>query len=181
MEKKEKEYFDLSIEELQSIASWASDCASRALPIYENGEIHDARPRDAIDGAREFASTGKRTNRLRKLAMDAHRASLEAKDPAASAAARSASLAAASAYTHPFRDINQSKHILGPAVFSALAVELNCGDDHEVGEAEIGLAIASASSAIMRVLDEMPAQKVGTKRLDQLYYLLDTGMRGNSK
>jgi hypothetical protein len=134
-EKPEKEYFDLTIADLQSIARWASDCAARALPVYEAAEIHDARPRDAIDGARAFASTGKRTPRLRKLAMDAYRASLEANDAAASAAARSASLAAASAYTHPFGDIRQSQHILGPAVLAAIGIERHSGNDYSVGHA----------------------------------------------
>ena len=91
---KQKEYFEIKIEELQSLGKWAADCAERALSIYESVEPDDDRARNAINGVRDYSKTGKRTNRLRKLAMDAYRASLETKDEAASAAARSASLAA---------------------------------------------------------------------------------------
>ena len=109
--------------------------------------------------------------------MDAYRASLETKDIAASAAARSASLAAASAYTHPFKDINQSKHILGPAVYSAFAIELYTGLGQESGDREIELATDNATCEIAGLLNKMPAHKIGTKRIDQLFYELDSGIR----
>ena len=174
---RKKEYFEIKIEELQSLAQWAADCAERALSIYEHVVSEDLRPRNAINGIRYFAQSGKRTQQLRKLAMDAYRASIETKDPAASAAAQSASLAAASAYTHPFTDINQSKHILGSAVYSALSIELNNPSDHKIGDREIELAIDSVTREIVGLLNKMPAQKIGTKRIDQLFYQLDRGIR----
>ena len=143
-----KEYFEVKIEELQSLGRWAADCAERALSIYEGVENEDNRPRNAINGIKDFSNSGKRTNHLRKLALDAYRASLETKDNAASAAARSASLAAASAYTHPFIDIKQSKHILGPAVYSAFAIELHNRLDQKIGDDEIELAIENATGEI---------------------------------
>ena len=109
--------------------------------------------------------------------MDAYRASLETKDAAASAAARSASLAAASAYTHPFKDINQSKHILGPAVYSALAIELYNRLGQKIGDREIKLAIDNATCKIAGLLNKMPAHEIGAKRIDQLFYELDSGIR----
>jgi len=174
---KEKEYFQIRIEELQSLARWAADCAERALSIYERIVKDDSRPRNAIIGIRNFAESGKRTNRLRKLALDAYRASLETKDAAASAAARSASLAAASAYTHPLKDINQSKHILGPAVYSAIAVEQYNMSDQQIGDAEIDLAINNANREIAELLIKMPAQVAGAKKIDRLFYKLDYGIR----
>ena len=84
---RKKEYFEITIEELQSLGQWAADCAERALSIYECVARKDLRPRNAINGIRDFAQSGKRTKHLRKLAMDAYRASLETKEPAASAAA----------------------------------------------------------------------------------------------
>jgi hypothetical protein len=175
--KQPKEYFDLSIEELQSIAAWASDCAERSLSIYEGFESEDRRPRLAIDGARDFSANGKRTKQLRKLAMDAYRASLETVDAAASAAARSASLAAASAYTHPFKDANQGKHILGPAAYSALAIELSKGDDREIGKGEVERAIACAGGELARLAAKMPEQGAGKNRIDELFRDLDRGLR----
>jgi len=175
-----KEYFDLSIEDLQSVAAWAADCAERSVAIYEGSEGEDRRPRLAIDGARDFSASGKRTNQLRKLAMDAYRASLETMDAAASAAARSASLAAASAYTHPFKDANQGKHILGPAVYSALAIELSRGGDREIGNGELERAIAGASGELARLAGKMPEQVAGKKRIDELFFILDRGLRMRS-
>jgi hypothetical protein len=174
---RKKEYFEIKIEELQSLGQWSADCAEKALSIYECVASEDLRPRNAINGIRNFAHSGKRTQHLRKLAMDAYRASIETKDPSASAAARSASLAAASAYTHPFKDINQSKHILGPAAYAAFAIELNNPSDHTLGDREIELAIGSATREIAGLLNKMPAHQVGTKRIDQLFYQLDCGIR----
>lgn len=174
---RQKEYFEIKIEELQSLGKWAADCAERALSIYESIESEDDRPRNAINGIKDFSNTGKRTNRLRKLALDAYRASLETKNTAASAAAQSASLAAASAYTHPFKDIKQSRHILGPAVYSAFAVELHNNSDQKIGDREIELAIDNATSEIAELLSKMPAQEVGKKRIDQLFYKLDSELR----
>lgn len=172
-----KEYFEIKIEELQSLGKWAADCAERALSIYESVESEDNRPRDAINGIRDFSRCGKRTNQLRKLALDAYRASIETKNMAAAAAAQSASLAAASAYTHPFKDINQSKHILGPAVYSAFAIELSNNLDPQIGDREIVLAIDNATYEIAGLLNKMPVQAVGEKRIDQLYFKLDQELR----
>ena len=175
-----KEYFDLSIEELQNLAAWAAECAERSVSIYESSGNEDRRPRLALEGARDFSASGKRTNQLRKIAMDAYRASLETEDAAASAAARAASLAAASAFTHPFRDANQGKHILGSAVYSALAIELSKGGDREIGKGELEWAIARASGELARLAGKMPEQKAGKKRIDELYQVLDRGLRARS-
>lgn len=172
-----KEYFEIRIEELQSLGKWAADCAERALSIYESVESEDDRPRNAINGIRDFSNSGKRTNQLRKLALDAYRASLETKNTAASAAAQSASLAAASAYTHPFKDVKQSKHILGPAVYSAFAIELSHNLEQKIGDREIELAVDTATHEIAGLLNKMPEQEIGKKRIDQLFYKLDSELR----
>jgi hypothetical protein len=174
---RKKEYFEIKTEELQSLGKWAADCAERALSIFESIENEDNRPRNAINGIKDFSNSGKPTNHLRKLALDAYRASLETKDTAASAAARSASLAAASAYTHPFKDVKQSKHILGPAVYSAFAIELSNNLDQKIGDREIELAVDNATYEIVGLLNKMPMQEVGKKRIDQLFYKLDSELR----
>jgi hypothetical protein len=113
--------------------------------------------------------------------LDAYRASLETKDTAASAAAQSASLAASSAYTHPFKDINQSKHILGAAVYSAFALEQHNKLSQSIGDKEIELAIDNATCEIAGLLNKMPTHKTGAKRIDQLFYELDSGIRNRFK
>lgn len=173
----ESKYFTLSMESLRAIGGWAADCAERALPVYETHVASDSRPRAAIEGIREFAAGGKRTARLRTLALEAHAAAREAGSPAAAAAARAAGVAAASAYTHPLADVHQTKHIVGTAAYTALALELDHDGDRSVGEAVVSWAIEHAPSETRDVLLEMPARQPGKSRLDTLLYELDAGIR----
>jgi hypothetical protein len=173
-------YFTLTLESLRAIGGWAADCAERALPVFETRAGSDSRPRAAIDGIREFAAGGKRVHRLRTLALGAIAAGREVGDPAAAAAARAAGLAASSAYTHPLADVNQTKHIVGPAAYAALALELDHGDDSSIGDAEVRWAIEHAPSAVREVLLQMPARQVGKSRLDAILYELDAGLRARA-
>ncbi|MFN8487979.1 MAG: hypothetical protein U0350_10325 [Caldilineaceae bacterium] len=109
--------------------------------------------------------------------MAAHAAAREVGDPAAAAAARAAGLAAASAYTHPLADVQQTKHIVGPAAYAALALEIHHGDDRSVGDAEVRWAIEHAPPEVSAVLQQMPARQAGKSRLDTLLYALDAGLR----
>jgi hypothetical protein len=172
-----KQYFDLKIDTLRILAGWASDCADKVLLIFEETCPGDLRPRRAIEGARAFAAGAKRTQNLRILAMDAFRAANETEDPAASAAAQAASLAAASAFTHPLVDVQQTKHILGPAAYAALAVEIEHNNDPQCGESEIRSAIKSAPREVGEILLKMPARSMGKSRIDLLMYMLDKGLR----
>lgn len=177
---RESRYFPLSLESLRAIGGWAADCAERALPVYEARVGSDPRLRAAIEGIREFAGGGKRTARLRTLAVEANAAAREAGDPAAAAAARAAGFAAASAYTHPLVDVHQTKHIVGPAAYAALALELDHGGDPSVGDGEVRWAIEHAPSEVGAVLLQMPARQAGKSRLDTLLYELDAGIRARA-
>lgn len=174
---RESRYFTLTMESLRAIAGWAADCAERALPTFETRAVSDSRPRAAIEGIREFAAGNKRTARLRSLAMEANAAAREVGIPAAAAAARAAGFAAASAYTHPLADVHQTKHIVGPAAYAALALELDHAGDASVGDAEVRWALAHAPAEVREVLLHMPARQAGTTRLDLLLYKLDAGIR----
>jgi hypothetical protein len=175
--KKQKEYFELSIESLRILGRWAADCAVRALPIYEELNNGDTRPRDAINGIRVFTEGGKRNAKLRVLALDAYSASRETKDLAASAAAQAASLAAASAYTHPLVDVQQTKHIVGPAAYTALAIEIKNNNDPKYGNDEVRWAIDHVQNEICEILLNMPGRAEGKSRVDKLMYDLDIGLR----
>jgi hypothetical protein len=179
MTAREAKYFPLSLESLRALGSWAADCAERALPIYEAQAEADARPRAAIEGSRVFANGGKRTAQLRSLALAAMSAAREVNDPAAAAAARAAGLAASSAYTHPLADVQQTKHIVGPAAYAALALELSHGDDQAIGDAEVRWAIAHVTAEVREILGQMPAREMGRTRLDNLMYQIDVGVRGS--
>ena len=178
---RESKYFSLSLESLRALGSWAADCAERALSVYENYANSDSRPRAAIEGIRVFAAGGKRTAQLRSLALSAFSAAREADDPAATAAARAAGLAASSAYTHPLADVQQTKHIVGPAAYAALALELNQGGDPNVGDGEVRWAMEHVTSEVREVLLQMPARKIGKSRLDKILYKLDEGIRNQAQ
>jgi hypothetical protein len=170
-------YFSLSVESLRALGGWAADCAERALPVYETHADSDSRPRAALEGIRVFANGGKRTAQLRSLALSAFSAAREANDPAAAAAARAAGLAASSAYTHPLADVQQTKHIVGPAAYAALALELNEGGDQAIGETEVAWAIAHITPQVREILVQMPAREMGKTRLENLMYKVDAGIR----
>lgn len=172
----EKSYFPLTLDTLRALGGWAADCAERALPLFERYAPGDARPRAAIEGIRDFAAGGKRSAQLRVLALAALAAAREAAHPAADAA-RAAGLAAASAYTHPLADVQQTTHILGPATYAALALELE-GGDPAAADAEVKRAIESAPVEVRDLLLQMPARSPGKSRADRLMYLLDAGIRG---
>src|SRR5512138_1341963 len=155
----ESRYFSLSLESLRALGSWTADCAERALSVYENYAHSDSRPRAAIEGIRVFAGGGKRTAQLRSLALAAFSAAREADDPAAAAAARAAGLAAASAYTHPLADVQQTKHILGPAAYAALALELSHPGDPNLADGEVRWAIEHVPAEVREILLQMPARQ----------------------
>ena len=175
--KREKKYFELHRDSLRVLGRWAADCAEKALPIFEESVNGDTRPRDAIEGIRAFADGGRRNASLRKLALAAFRASIETKDLAASAAARAASLAAASAFTHPLIDVQQTKHIVGPPAYAALAIEIKKDHDPGYGGEVIRFAVESARIEICEILSKMPKREEGRGRINYLMSLLDIGLR----
>jgi hypothetical protein len=176
----EARYFTLTLESLRALGSWAADCAERALPIYEAHAASDPQPRAALEGIRVFAAGGKRTAQLRSLALSAFSAAREASDPAAAAAARAAGLAASSAYTHPLVDVQQTKHIVGPAAYAALALESSQGGDHSIGDQEVLWAIEHLTPQAGQILLQMPARVIGKTRLEHIMYKLDVGIRGQN-
>jgi hypothetical protein len=177
---RESSYFTLSLESLRAIGGWVADCAERALPVYEAHAGADSRPCAAIAGIRVFASGGNRTAQLRSLALEAMSAAREIGDPAAAAAARAAGLAASSAYTHPLADVQQTKHIVGPAAYAALALELDHAGDGNIAAGEVRWAIEHAPPEAWEVLRQMPARQPGKSRLDTLFYELDAGIRART-
>jgi hypothetical protein len=177
----EARYFPLPMDSLKALGGWAADCAARALPVYESHAASDPRPRAAIEGIRVFANGGKRTAQLRSLALAAFSAARETDDPAAAAAARAAGLAASSAYTHPLADVQQTKHIVGPAAYAALALELDQGNGQSIGDREALWAIEHIPPEARQILLQMPARETGRTRLENIMYQIDAGIRAGSK
>lgn len=177
MEDRQPEYFDLSLDSLRALGSWCADCAEIALPIFERHIPAEPRPRAAIEGIRVFAAGGKRTTQLRTLALASFSAARETDNPAAAAAARATGLAASSAYTHPLVDVAQTKHIVGPAAYAALAMELEQGGDSMAAGELIRWALERVTVEVRDILTNMPARQPGKSRLAQLMYDMDRGIR----
>ena len=167
----------LTLDDLREIGFWAADCAERVLPLFEGKVFSDSRPREAIEGIREFARGGKRTSNLRSLALAALAAARETSDPVAAAAARAAGVAASSAYMHPLANLNQAKHALGAAMYAARARELEAADDSNVAGEEIRWAVKHASPAVREVIRRYPVRSPGRSRQDDFYYQLDSALR----
>lgn len=165
----------LTLDDLRCVAAWCADCAERALPLFERCAPADRRPREAIDAAREFARGGKRVARLRVVSLAALRAARDVNNPAAAAAARAACMAASSAYTHPLETVEQAKHILGPAVYAALACALN--ERADAGEKTPASAPKSVPARVREILLRFPPQPDGRTPLVQLYRQFDAKWR----
>lgn len=167
---------------LRAIALWAANCAEQALPIFEEQHPSDNRPRAAIEAGREFGNGKKRDKNLRVLAMAAFKVAKDV-DEASKHVLYAASLTAAVAYTHTdlqsgLQGIRQARHVLGPTVHAAFALELARGGDFRIGNNVIHSAVESAPLAVRQLLIRMPQQPEKTDtRLDALFHELDTQLR----
>ena len=158
------------------MAGWAAGSAERVVALFEALAPGDARPREAIDGARGFAAGERRTRVLFGIALAAHRAGRDVGNPVGLAAARSASLAAACANIHGETTIGTLGHILGPAAYAALARELAAGDRAAADE-EIRWALDHATPTIRDLLQRVPSATPHRHRLDELQRQLDAALR----
>jgi len=97
------------------LATWAADCAERALPFFEEKFPGDTRPRDALAALREWVRTGVfRMADVRGTSLAAHAAAREAEgDDAARSAARAAGQAMATAHV--------PAHAIAAAIYAATA------------------------------------------------------------
>lgn len=177
---REPDAIALTRDDLRAVGLWALGCVERALPVFEAHAPSDSRPREAVEGLKAFANGGERTAQLRALGWAAW-AARKVGDPAAAAAARAACLAAGIAYTHPLATAHQANHTLGPAAYSALALELAAGGDPKVGDSEVRRALDHASPSVREVLCRMARPEVGRGRLGALLRQLDEGLRGTGK
>ena len=162
------------------MAAYAVAGAEKALAIFEDAAPNDSRPRDAIAAARAFAGGGRRGKTLRDTAWAALRAAREAETAAAREAARAAVAAASAAYLHPLADAHQVKHILGAAAHAARAIEIQAGDDRNVGMAHIAQAGGCAPAGVVDVLLRYPEAPPGGGRVGELLRYLDRMLRAGS-
>jgi hypothetical protein len=98
------------------MATWAADCAERALSFFENAYPTDDRPRKAIEACRAWVDTGVfRMADIRGASLAAHAAARDVKDNgAAFFAAHAAGQAVATAHV--------TQHAFGSAYYALRAV-----------------------------------------------------------
>lgn len=148
------------------------------MALYEAQLLTDARPRAALEAAQRFAAGGRRGQDLRITGWAAHRAASDSHDPALKSAARAASLTAAVAYMHPdLIDATQLKHLYGPIVYTAQALELAAEGRSESGDQVLIDALSTATDSVKALARSMPPLPLTKTRLSQLYAALDDGLR----
>ncbi len=108
-------YKKYSKEDQRALATWAADCAERVLPLFENANPGDDRPRKAIEICREWVRTGVFSMAvIRHASLSAHAAAREAPDESPRYAARAAGQAVATAHV--------PQHAFGGAYYALKAV-----------------------------------------------------------
>jgi hypothetical protein len=100
----------------KSLATWAADCAERALALFEKAYPKDNRPRKAIETCRTWVRTGTfEMAVIRRASLNAHAAAREAKENnSAFFAARAAGQAVATAHV--------PQHAFGAAYYALKAI-----------------------------------------------------------
>jgi hypothetical protein len=159
------------------VGFWAADCADRVLPLFEAKAPLDARPREAIDGIRIFARGGRRTARLRSLA-------LAALEPHATSAIRPPRpLLAQRDSLRQLRIRTRWPRLAKRNTFSGLR-RMRQGPANSrqtMTRASVTRRSGGRSSMLPRgvraVMRRYPVRGPGRSRLDALDYQLDAGIR----
>lgn len=164
---------------LRAATLWAAEYVEKALPIFEQ-QHDDARPREAIEAAIAFGQGAKRNQELRQKGFAALKAGKDI-DEMSKCVARASTLVAAVAYTHTNlqtgdQGIRQARHILGPIVYTARALELST-NSRNTGDDLVRQAAENAPDQVKRVLRHMPEQPVKNGRLNELFASLDALLR----
>ena len=167
---------------LRPIATWAATFAAQALTVFESRHPEDLRPRTAIKIAQEFGNGMQRDKNMRMVAFAAMKAGKNTDEPS-KYASRAAMLAAAVAYMHTDlqtgdQGVRQAQHILGPIVYTALAVE-TATNNPERGIELLHTATASAPPQVGHILKHMPPQPNKPGRVSELFRALDILVRNS--
>ena len=165
------------MDELRIVARYAVESAQQVLPLFEQADGHDPRPRVAIEAAWEFVQW-RPTDEIAAHHFDGRPPSRERSAWRSGAARcprgrrrRLRCLLASHCERHAGRPD------LRAAASAARAAELSAGDDPEVGDALIEQARRRATPALIAVLQRYPFAPVGKGRVAQLMNSLDTSLR----
>jgi hypothetical protein len=121
------------------LAKWAADCAERVLPLFEEYSSDD-RPYRAIETARAWAKGKASVGDAQKAAVAAHAAARAVKNKSATAAARAAGHAVATAH--------MADHSLGAALYALKAI----GASGASADSERAWQIAKLPNAVRKLV-----------------------------
>lgn len=167
--------FESTLDELRVVTRFAVETAEEVLPLFEQADPDDSRPRAAIATAWTLPTVTHERSCV--TALDAHRAAHAVADKAAQHAARAAGDAAAAAYLHPLAKATQVGHILRAAANTARAAELSAGGAPNAGTALIGEDSRRAAPTLIDVVRRHPLAAAGKSRVARLMKMLDTSLR----
>lgn len=171
--------FDLTTDELRVVARFVAQTADELLPVFEDANPDDARPRAAVAAAWRFVHGAPRGRLQRVASLEAHRAAATASTEASRLAAQAAGDAASAAYLHPIAKAHQVGHILRAATNAARVAEINAGSDPEAAAETIQRARRRATPELTDILRRYPPAPNGRSRVTQLMTTLDTALRAS--
>ena len=132
-----KSDFELSMEELRVVVRYAVASTQEVLPLFEQANSEDLRPRFATGAAWEFVHGAARTRLQRVTALDAHRAAKDVGRTAGEHTARAAGDAAAAARIQYAETDAEAAELLGESVRVRRSPELvHSLDDESVASLE---------------------------------------------
>jgi hypothetical protein len=98
----------------KTLVIWATDCAQRVLPYFEDIHVNDNRPRNAIEAGQAWIRGEISVHDVRQAAFAAHAAARDTNNQAAEYAARAAGQAAST--------VHVASHAGHAATYAAKAV-----------------------------------------------------------
>lgn len=165
---------------LRPATLWGIPYVKEALYIFEEQYPHEVRLSQSLNVAIQYAQGEKRGQNLRRTSMAPFKVGKEV-SPEAKFVSKAASAISSVSYTHT--DLHtgeqgwrQARHILGPIVYSAYALELFQGDS-DISEKLIQQAVQDAPNEVSILIKNFPKQPTKTNRLDILFSQLDSGLR----
>ena len=165
---------------LRPATFWGIAFVAEVLPIFEENYPEDSRPRRALEVATKYAQGEKRGQELRRVSLEVFKIGKEV-DETAKYVTKAASAISAVPYTHTDLQIGeqgwrQARHVLGPIVYAAYALELSKTSKFESDDM-IDRAIKVAPTEVHAIIRNFPPQPSKKTRLDILFKKLDDGLR----
>ena len=165
---------------LRPATFWGIAFVAEVLPIFEVNYPEDSRPRRSLEVATKYVQGEKRGQELRRVSLAVFKIGKEVDEPA-KYVTKAASALSSVPYTHTDLRIGeqgwrQARHVLGPIVYSAYALELS-KTSKVVSDDMIDRAIKEAPAEVHTIIKNFPPQPSKTTRLDILFKKLDEGLR----